>query len=805
MNARRLLACAALLAAVTAADVFAQTRPHIGYVYPAGGKRGETITIAVGGQFLESVTNFMISGSGIEMKQVGFTRWMEGFQIQNLKDRKIAYENQLAEFESPKASATGAGSGDTMMMTGDSMMMSGSNADAPVKSAAVSNASAVKIPPATNIDQVRRNLSNVIRELSYVEKQPDDPDTMKFMREMAKKKQPNVQLADTVKIEMTIAEDAAIGQHELRLATVRGVSEPLTFFVGSIPEIVEREPNDDHKKAHMLPAMPVIINGQILPGDVDRYRFSGVAGQKLAFVVQARELMPYLADAVPGWFQSVLTLYNAKGKEVAFADDFYINPDAVLIHEIKEDGEYVLEIRDSIYRGREDFVYRITAGALPYVTGISPIGGPRDAKTAVTLRGVNLPFTNYTVAPDLSESGVILLDELTELVHNPVYFYADDLREVNEREDNNTISNAQASIFPCAMNGIINKPGDIDIYKLSLKAGTKFVAEVYARRLGAPVDSMLKLTDARGTVLATNDDTVDSSMGLTTHHADSLITCTIPVDGTYYVTIKDMQNKGGELYNYRLRMNTPQPDFKLRVTPSSVSVPRGGTLPVTVHVTRHGGFDGAITLSLTNAPKELTISGGIVRFNNNTLRVTLSAAPTITTNQLMPHIVGTAMIDGREVSHIALPAEDMMQAFAYRHIVPSENFYLTCVARPRAALMIDTSDPIVSLRPGEEKTFLLKMLYGNVKVTAMLPKVRLQYELETDIPGMTLLSPEPVANTAPVLVVKTDPAIKKGLRGNIVVNAFVISGQQKDSLGRPIPQKQFLCTFPALPFEVVQQ
>ena len=41
----------------------------------------------------------------------------------------------------------------------------------------------------------------------------------------------------------------------------------------------------------------------------------------------ARELVPYLADAVPGWFQATLVLYDKKGKEVAYADDYRFNPD----------------------------------------------------------------------------------------------------------------------------------------------------------------------------------------------------------------------------------------------------------------------------------------------------------------------------------------------------------------------------------------------------------------------------------------------------------------------------------------------
>ena len=92
--------------------------------------------------------------------------------------------------------------------------------------------------------------------------------------------------------------------------------------------------------------------------------------------------MPYLADTVPGWFQAAVALYDAKGNQVAFADHFRFNPDPVLSYTVPCDGAYLLEIRDALYRGREDFVYRVTVGENPVRDGYLParrrIGASRD-------------------------------------------------------------------------------------------------------------------------------------------------------------------------------------------------------------------------------------------------------------------------------------------------------------------------------------------------------------------------------------------------------------------------------------------
>ena len=120
----------------------------------------------------------------------------------------------------------------------------------------------------------------------------------------------------------------------------------------------------------------------------------------------ARELIPYLADAVPGWFQAVLTLYDASGNELAYDDDYRFHPDPVIHYAVPKDGEYSIEIRDALYRGREDFVYRIAIGELPFVTSAFPLGGRAGAKTTVQLTGWNLPASKMTMDAKRKGPGV---------------------------------------------------------------------------------------------------------------------------------------------------------------------------------------------------------------------------------------------------------------------------------------------------------------------------------------------------------------------------------------------------------------
>ena len=131
----------------------------------------------------------------------------------------------------------------------------------------------------------------------------------------------------------------------MRVGTPFGLSNPRVFCVGQLPEVSKTEwrsiPQSRSGRdpastpaAEVRVTLPTTINGQIAPGGEDRYRFQASAGSRSLPAVSARELIPYLADAVPGWFQAVLTIYDAQGNELAHDDDTRVHPDPVLFYRI---------------------------------------------------------------------------------------------------------------------------------------------------------------------------------------------------------------------------------------------------------------------------------------------------------------------------------------------------------------------------------------------------------------------------------------------------------------------------------------
>ena len=250
-------------------------------------------------------------------------------------------------------------------------------------------------------------------------------------------------------------------------------------------------------------------------------------------------------------------------------------------------------------------------------------------------------------------------------------FALDTLPDCLEKEPNDTLKHAQPVTLPIIVNGRMDRPDDWDVFQFTGRAGETIVAEVYARRLDSPLDSVLKLTDATGKLLAWNDDREDLGSGVNTHHADSYLMATLPADGTYYVHLGDTARNAGEEYAYRLRISEAQPDFALRAVPSSVSLRSKSSAQVSVYAIRKDGFTGPIKLSLKDPPPGFSAYPVSISGTQEMVRLTLKTTLVETPEPVNLTIAGSAKIGEQEVSHDAVPAEDRMQAFLWRHLVPA--------------------------------------------------------------------------------------------------------------------------------------
>lgn len=716
---------AALALTAAAQPATGRNAPRLGFAYPAGAQAGTTVTLTLGGQFLAEASALHFSSGALSARLTGYERPLTQKESVDLREEA----EQLRKRKAANPSAFPA--------------------------------------------EDARRLSRVQEILNLRNPRPGTPS-----------------LAEAVTCEITIAADAAPGVYELRLQTPAGLSNPLVFVVGTLPETTTPAAtvtNSPPRRANAAAvkrsppvevALPALVNGQILPGEIDAVRFAARRGQQLVCSLGARSLIPYLADAVPGWFQAALRLRDAQGREIAFADDYQFRPDPVLACTIPADGTYTLEIHDAIYRGREDFVYRLTVGELPFIQSVYPLGAARQATTSVALRGWNLPAERLAIETGDRPAGPMLLTvRRAGHVSNGVRFAVGAGAELNEDEERTA---PQAIALPTVVNGRIARPDESDIYRFTGRAGDHLVAEIFARRLDSPLDSRLELHGPDGRLLAANDDTDDPDEGLITHHADSRLLTQLPADGDYTLTVHDTQHHGGPDHAYRLALHSVAPDFALRVTPSAVNLPAGGSAVVTVHALRRDGFTGAIELALDGPAAGFRLDGARIPAGADSVQLTLSAAPNQPTGR--PHALelkGTANIDGRTVTRPARACDDTMQAFLYRHLVPASR-WLAFVNGRGTAFRVSTPAPVV-LRPGRTTVVRIE---SNSRGPALDQPAA---ELVNPPPGVSVESCRSRGNTVEVTLALETGAARTPPAGNLVLALSGVRGNRGKGEPKPRP------------------
>lgn len=738
------LAVAALCVATP--NLFAQAKvPHIGYVYPTGGQRGTYAEVTVGGQYTKEVTDVLVFGGGVDVEIIKHYRPLTQGEYVGLSQKIRFTQERLEEERKTKVSREEA-----------------------------------------------------IKEAGVTEEQLKEMEVYR-KREADKRRQPNNQIVEELTLKITIAEDAAMGKREMRVVTPAGMSNPIWFFVDQWEERRETEPNDEKPDPVVGDTLPVVVNGQIMPGDVDRFAFKGRKGTRLVINSACRDLMPYLADAVPGWFQGVLVLYDGNGKQLAYSGAYHYRQDPVIYYEIPEDGDYFFEIRDSIYRGREDFVYRITLGELPFVTGIFPLGARADTNVTVELQGWNLQETELDIRASLDRNRPVRWYTIPQNEKVDIRFplRIDMITEVLDQEPNDTAATAQEVKMPCVVNGRIGKPDDRDVFKFS-GFGT-LEAEVFARRNGSPVDSALLLTDADGNELGFNDDFRDQAQPLITHHADSRLNVGMRGKGPFYLHLTDAQRNGGEDFIYRLYIRRPLPDFDLRVVPSSIIARPGTHVPITVHAIRRGDFDDDIQLNLVEPTAGFTLTGSKVPAGEDMVQISLNVPKEAPLEHINLEMDGHSMGSRRHrrFSRPAVPAESMMQAFLWLQIVPAEQWTVVVTGKPASKIPLELPPTPIKLKLGESTTV-------NTRLTGKLPLPdQVRVELHDPPKGISVVEVSPKEPGVAVELTADAELARAGMTGNLIFEIFrEWTPAPTETNPKPQERRTSYGFVPAIPFEV---
>jgi hypothetical protein len=224
------------------------------------------------------------------------------------------------------------------------------------------------------------------------------------------------------------------------------------------------------------------------------------------------------------------------------------------------------------------------------------------------------------------------------------------------------------------------------------------------------------------------------------------------------------------------------------------------SVPVTAYVLRRDGFTNAINLDLKDAPKGFSLSGAQIGENQDKAQFTLKAPPQATEAPVAITIEGHALIGNTMFTHAAVPAEDLMQAFFYRHLVPSHELDVVVNGSGRGfmrdAFKIISETP-VKIAPG-----------GTARVRVSTPPGNFadRFKLELDNPpdGIALTNVVSVPTGLELVFSCDAEKARPGSKGNLICNVMPKNSGPANAQKKGGNQLRTVAvaTLPAVPFVV---
>ncbi len=372
----------------------------------------------------------------------------------------------------------------------------------------------------------------------------------------------------SAKARVRVASDAVPGFREVRLDGTTGVSNLAIIRIDRLNQVLEVEPNDEPDKAQAVDVGTALI-GVLKPLDLDHFRIKGTPGQRVTLDLEARRVGTSISPVVTVFSPTGVAI--AQGREMRGGDG-----DCRMTVVLPPEGACVVQVRDNVYGGNDLARYRLRVDPAPFATGLFPLGGPKGRTIDVELSGGNLlePRRKTITLPDAPGSFVPPGDfeGPDGPVASPARLIVGDGAEIVEPPRAADGSPAEVT-SGVTINGRIGQSGEVDTYRLKVKAGDKIRARVEADSLGSWLDSVLAIRDEKGAILAENDDSRTSSppdrprtvsvTGNPVLSPDSTVDYEVKADGILTIELADRFGDGGPEYGYRLAIGPTRPDFSV--------------------------------------------------------------------------------------------------------------------------------------------------------------------------------------------------------------------------------------------------
>lgn len=436
---------------------------------------------------------------------------------------------------------------------------------------------------------------------------------------------------------LRIAEDCPLGPIPARVRTRTGLSNLRFFFVGALPEKIESEPNDTPEQSEKIP-VGTTVNGTVSNEDIDYFKFDLTPGERLSVEVEALRLGVSL-------FDPKLRLIGPRGHELVVADDLNLTAqDAAFTHVADETGEYSVSISEAAYGGSGDAHYRLHIGKFPRPMTAAPLGGTEGATTEIRWIGDPM-LSSQTVSIPTSpgfEKEPVFVSTDQGISPTPMHFRSIPHPGVFEAEPNNDRVQSTTGEAPGSFDGVLESAGDVDWFHFQGKADQEYEFQVWGRRLGSPIDSVLHVYKPDGGEILGVDDAKGP---------DSYGRVRLTEEGAHHIRVADHLGRGGPEFTYRVEVTPPQPLVELQFLnnePVTLALPRGNRA-IALLEARRTNVGGPIRVEVSGLPTGVTVEHPHFQEGQEVIPLLFTASAESELSGAMTEIRGTLQSGETEV------------------------------------------------------------------------------------------------------------------------------------------------------------
>ncbi len=488
--------------------------------------------------------------------------------------------------------------------------------------------------------------------------------------------------------------DCSSGMHAVRIRSAEGISELHVIGVTTLPVAAETESNDTAEDAQQIPLNHTIV-GTIEAGDVDSFRVTLKKGDRLSAEAEAMRSGGSMLD-------TVLNVMSPSGEWLASVDDTPLRRQDPLISLLAPvDGDYIVQLHEANFEGDESSRYALHIGTFPAPKFVYPPGGEAGRTVDVMFGGdasgpVAQQVSLLQAAPGTMD---VFCNHNGLLSATALPFRVSPFANVLEQEPNQVAAelSSVANGLPVALNGLLQEPGDLDCFRIRAEAGQKFDVDVWASRLGSPVDTLLEIRDLDGNIIAASDDGISH---------DSHVAVTFPKSGEYIVQLTDKRGNGGEDYFYRVELSPFQPAVtaflsrpnRLSQERQSISVPRGNRV-VTFLACQRTGFSGDVHLVASGLPEGVHLPEAVIPSDRFWVPMVIESAPDAPLAGAFVDVEASAATESVSVTGRFRQVVDLVAASADQLFQSVEVDRLAVSVIEKVPYSISLSVPATSLAP----------------------------------------------------------------------------------------------------------